>query len=83
MVKDPFRWHRGAPLEVPVVDEVSPTVGDKEHGVAQSDPRPIDDADKTESDIDNIDEKAQPGVQKMEATTKVWTKSHLITAYVL
>ena len=40
-------------------------------------------ADRTDSDVDAIDEKAQLGVQKMEATTKAWSKSHLIAAYIL
>lgn len=35
------------------------------------------------SDSDAISQEAQPGVQKMEATTKTWTKPWLIAAYVL
>jgi hypothetical protein len=35
------------------------------------------------SDSDEISYNAQPGVQKMEATTKIWTKPWLITAYLL
>ncbi|KAH8904771.1 siderophore iron transporter mirB [Coniochaeta sp. PMI_546] len=35
------------------------------------------------SDSDDISYDAQPGVQKMEATTKTWTKPWLITAYLL
>lgn len=36
-----------------------------------------------ESDSDNISQDAQDGVKKMEATTKVWTKTALIVAYVM
>lgn len=35
------------------------------------------------SDTDKISEDAQLGVQKIEATTKVWTKTALIVAYVM
>jgi MFS family permease len=37
----------------------------------------------SETDEDAIDEKAQAGVQNMEATTKVWSKQHLILAYIM
>ena len=36
----------------------------------------------TETDVDEISVNAQRGVQKMEATTKAWTKKWLIFAYV-
>lgn len=36
-----------------------------------------------ESDTDKISETAQAGVQKIEATTKVWTKTALIVAYIM
>lgn len=35
------------------------------------------------SDADPIDKDAQAGVQKMEATTRVWTKQHLVAAYAM
>ncbi|RDA85686.1 hypothetical protein CP532_4642 [Ophiocordyceps camponoti-leonardi (nom. inval.)] len=35
------------------------------------------------SDGDAVSVDAQAGVQEVEATTKVWSKSHLITAYIL
>jgi hypothetical protein len=42
-------------------------------------------ADQNASDVDSdaISVNAQPGVQKMEATTKTWKTSHLIIAYAL
>lgn len=36
-----------------------------------------------ESDADKISEDAQAGVQKIEATTKVWTKTALVVAYAM
>jgi hypothetical protein len=36
-----------------------------------------------DSDDDSISKEAQPGVQKAEATTSAWSKSHLITAYIM
>jgi hypothetical protein len=48
----------------------------------ESEPRaaPKQDAD---GDGDLVQENAQAGVQKMEATTQVWTKKHLVAAYVM
>ena len=48
----------------------------------ESEPRatPRQDAD---SDGDPVQENTQAGVQKMEATTQVWTKKHLVAAYVM
>ena len=37
----------------------------------------------TESGSDEISTEAQPGVQKIEAITKVWSKTHLATAYIM
>lgn len=37
----------------------------------------------TDSNDEAIHKDAQPGVQKMEATTQVWSKKHLIAAYVM
>lgn len=36
-----------------------------------------------DSDGDFVQNNAQAGVQKMEATTQVWTKKHLAAAYVM
>jgi len=36
-----------------------------------------------DSDGDLAQNNAQAGVQKMEATTQVWTKKHLVAAYVM
>lgn len=36
-----------------------------------------------DSDDDIINKDSQAGVQKMEATTKVWSKKHLIAAYIM
>lgn len=66
------------PTEVPV-EEKSHPANDKEVGVVDNQTR----NSETDADIDAIDSHAQAGVQKIEATTKVWTMSNLILAYVL
>lgn len=64
------------PKSPPVVDKAS-------DGEAGLDGRsPAQDA-TAEDDQDAIDKNAQRGVQKIEATTKVWSRNHLILAYVL
>ncbi|KAI2783264.1 MFS general substrate transporter [Daldinia loculata] len=65
------------PTEVPV-EEKSHPANDKEVGVVDNQTR----NSETDADIDAIDSHAQAGVQKIEATTKVWTMSNLILAYV-
>ncbi|KAF3071147.1 Siderophore iron transporter mirB [Daldinia childiae] len=65
------------PTEVPV-EEKSHPANDKEAGVVDSQPR----NSEIDTDVDAIDTSAQAGVQKIEATTKVWTMSNLILAYV-
>jgi hypothetical protein len=40
-------------------------------------------AQDNDSDDELVHRDAQAGVQKMEATTQVWTKKHLIAAYVM
>jgi hypothetical protein len=37
----------------------------------------------TDSDTDEISVDAQPGVQDIEAVTKVWSKTHLVLAYIM
>lgn len=47
-------------------------------------PRPVSSSpDNDLSDDEGLSKDAQAGVQKMEATTKAWSKKHLITAYIL
>ncbi|KAI1097479.1 MFS general substrate transporter [Jackrogersella minutella] len=65
------------PAVVPV-EEKTGQQNDKEMGVIDNHPHSSD----GDTDLDTIDADAQAGVQKMEATTKVWSKSHLILAYV-
>ncbi|KAI1506387.1 major facilitator superfamily domain-containing protein [Biscogniauxia marginata] len=65
------------PPEEPVVDEKTSPEKDKETGVL-SQQHPHD----SDNDSDAVDKDAQAGVQKIEATTKVWSRSHLIAAYV-
>ncbi|KAI1471295.1 MFS general substrate transporter [Daldinia caldariorum] len=65
------------PTEVPV-EEKTHTPNDKEGGVVDNQPQ----SSEASNDIDAIDSDAQAGVQKIEATTKVWSMSHLILAYV-
>jgi len=40
-------------------------------------------AQDTDSDDEIVHRDAQAGVQKMEATTQVWSRKHLIAAYVM
>ncbi|KAL7624099.1 MFS siderochrome iron transporter 1 [Parahypoxylon ruwenzoriense] len=67
------------PAEAPVAEKTTPEV-DKEAGVVNEQHRSND--NDNDSDPDNIDANAQAGVRKIEATTKVWSRSHLIMAYV-
>ncbi|KAK2804042.1 MFS siderochrome iron transporter 1 [Onygenales sp. PD_10] len=61
----------------PVVDTQSPqNPDDKEAGV---DPQ----YQANSSDDDSISQEAQPGVKDIEAITKVWSRNHLIAAYVM
>ncbi|KAI2632132.1 MFS general substrate transporter [Hypoxylon sp. NC1633] len=66
------------PSEVPVVEKSNP-VTDKETGIVNDEAR----NSETDTDIDAIDSNAQAGVKKIEATTKVWSRSHLIAAYAI
>ncbi|XXG97266.1 hypothetical protein Hte_003562 [Hypoxylon texense] len=66
------------PAEVPVPEEKPRPENDKEIGVVDNQPRSSD----GESDADAIDSNAQAGVKKIEATTKVWSRSNLILAYI-
>ncbi|KAI1375994.1 MFS general substrate transporter [Hypoxylon crocopeplum] len=65
------------PTEVPVAEKTTPE-NDKEIGIVNNEPH----NGETDTDIDAIDADAQAGVKKIEATTKVWSRSHLILAYV-
>lgn len=78
----PFRASQAvAPVEVPVAEKSEPLPADKETGVASPDsPTP---QDSPANDIDSIDKDAQHGVQRIEATTKVWPRNALIAAYVV
>lgn len=53
------------------------SVADGEKSAAHAETTPVD------TDDDSINKDAQAGVQKAEATTSVWSKSHLITAYIM
>ena len=48
----------------------------------ESEPRAIPKQD-AESDGDPVQRNAQAGVRKMEATTQVWSKKHLVAAYAM
>jgi hypothetical protein len=50
--------------------------------IEHSQPRSVT-AQDNDSDDELVHRDAQAGVQKMEATTQVWTKKHLIAAYVM
>ncbi|PGH19363.1 hypothetical protein AJ80_04003 [Polytolypa hystricis UAMH7299] len=65
---------------VPVADIRPEAVDEKNDAETGAAPREHIDSD---SDSDAISVTAQAGVQKAEAAAKVWTRSHLIAAYVL
>lgn len=65
------------PTEVPV-EEKTRAETDKETGVVDNQTR----NSENDTDPESIDHDAQAGVQKIEATTKVWSKSNLIMAYI-
>ncbi|KAI2611137.1 MFS general substrate transporter [Hypoxylon fragiforme] len=66
------------PAEVPVPETTTPVRDDKEGGTVNNEPRG---SETTDHDVDAIDADAQAGVKKIEATTKVWSRSNLILAY--
>jgi hypothetical protein len=51
--------------------------GAPDYGAVRTSDHPVD------VDADNVSLDAQPGIQKIEATTQVWPFSHLVLAYVL
>ena len=61
----------------PSAQEKTLSQTDKEAGVLSTDQVHSD------TDSEKIDTTFQRGVQKVEATTQVWSTSHLIAAYVL
>ncbi|KAI0479141.1 major facilitator superfamily domain-containing protein [Xylariaceae sp. FL0804] len=64
------------PPEKPEVEEPV-RESDKEGGVVSAQPRGSD----ADTEVDAISADAQAGVKKIEATTKVWSRNHLIAAY--
>lgn len=46
-------------------------------------PRGSSNQDMSDYYEDIIHKEAQPGVQKIEATTQVWSKKHLLAAYIM
>jgi hypothetical protein len=62
--------------DVQAVAEQSAEDADKEVGIKNQDV-------PTDSDTDEISADAQPGVQDIEAITKVWSKTHLVLAYIM
>lgn len=80
-MKNPFDYRLTDKFaEVPIAEkspeELEKIRNDKEAGV-------ITTSHPTDSDEVSIDSDLQAGVKEMEAITTVWTKSHLIAAYVL
>ena len=70
------------PREAPVVEQEVPPgklAADKEANVASDAVHTPADADR---DSDEISVDVQAGIQDVQALAKVWTKSHLILAYV-
>ncbi|SPQ24493.1 8b9da8dd-484c-481c-9aea-edac19bfe2b5 [Thermothielavioides terrestris] len=78
-MRRPLDWLR--PKEVPVAEQECRPVkaADKEANVAGGANNPAGDA---EHDSDEISVNAQAGVRDVEAFTKVWSKGHIVLAYV-
>lgn len=66
------------PTEYPVAEEQKATDAEKPGLTTEEKSASPSDADSEEFTPD-----AQAGVKAMEATTKVWSKSHLIIAYIM
>lgn len=83
-MRNPFRV---GPVEEPIVDD-SYRHGDTmnvEKAVEAGHPPVVDVKHPVDSSssIEGFTPDAQEGVKKMEATTSVWSKKHLIVAYIL
>jgi hypothetical protein len=72
-----FKQDQVAPV---VAGDTPPNENDKEIGITAQD-QPV--GSESDSDGEKISPDAQIGVQKIEATTQVWSTSHLVTAYIL
>jgi hypothetical protein len=68
--------------ETPGVELQNKSPADTKNTSDESEPR-VSPKQEADSDGDPIQENAQAGVQKMEATTQVWSKKHLVAAYVM
>lgn len=74
-----------ATTEVPVVEN------EYQHGdtlnidkaVEAGHPPVVDSEHPVDSDSEKFTPNAQSGVKKIEATTQVWTRNHLIAAYIM
>jgi len=67
---------------VPTADDPVGTPPDAEKAkAAEREKNAVLADDSPETETDEVSTTAQPGVQKIEATTKVWSWAHLITAY--
>ncbi|KAF2790044.1 MFS general substrate transporter [Melanomma pulvis-pyrius CBS 109.77] len=82
-MRNPFK-HSGT-LDAPVAVEYGNEHGVKniEKAVEAGHPPVVDVTHPVDSDSEKFSADAQDGVKKMQATTTVWSKNHLITAYVL
>ncbi|RYP26250.1 hypothetical protein DL768_011815 [Monosporascus sp. mg162] len=81
-MRNPFSTKLVAPSEAPEAEPDGRSPADKEAGVTQEPVGDHQDDHRNDSDDDAIDKNAQAGVQKIEAITKVWSRNHLIMAYV-
>ena len=68
--------------ETPGIELQNESPADARNTSDESEPRA---SPKHEADSvgEPVQENAQAGVQKMEATTQVWSKKHLVAAYVM
>lgn len=79
-----FRIPLRAPNEVPIVEE-RPQVADGEKSIGAATPEVDNAGITTEAKDDRIEvnKEFQHGLQAAEAMTQVWTRNHLIMAYIL
>lgn len=68
--------------ETPEIELENNNPADTTNTADESEPRASPEQN-TDSDGDIAQMNAQHGVQKIEATTQVWTKKHLVAAYVM
>lgn len=69
------------PTVAPTPEAPIPSLVPEESKEATAEPQRASSSRDSESDDETVHKDAQLGVQRIEATTRAWSKSHLILAY--